>query len=647
MTVNENQIPIYVLQPEISGQIKQTTLEEIKNWIKDGELLPHHQVRIKNLSWVEAQNIPVFQSLFESKKNAQTEQSNHFYSQSLPAAAVSEKTSSEIKKAAALSKETPLSNANVREESKTVEPSAVFKAYEKKALAKSKPFEQKIEPARQLPRPSKKSLIVKQTAGFLAGCLLAFLISFGGSYLWIYQLKTPVAIDEKSVPGLANLDNKLTADKLDLRFKKAEQEQKSKDAGQIANPPQQTDISQQLAQLEKQFDAQRKTVIENHRNKLQDTDFTATFSFSFAVSLALFLLVRIFYGKTSQPAKHHYSSHSPALQPVEPLAIPPTDVADINVENSQDKQESAEANDIESAETHPIEPPDKAENPAEIIDVAEDAGAAESPKISNCLLHQNKSSIFVCESCGSNFCDVCVKTFDEVENCCPLCKTACKSLEANINEAAAPNSATKEKKKTNLLDLGKDSNFIVYDYPDERTRKLGIIPAFLIALLFSVSISIFWVYKISPLLENRNKETSQNISPNAEQNSDRTANKSVETANAPIGNTGIAAPADEPCIDPETKQPFECNEETRKALFEHTRKVKSVEDAQKAVTEKTSVISGLTSENANRESPKPNAAEEMRKAVEKQQLIKSFSISFVGIFGLLLLSRFFSKGKNS
>ena len=44
MNANENQMPVDVLQPEISGQIKQTTLEELKNWIKDGKLQPHHQV---------------------------------------------------------------------------------------------------------------------------------------------------------------------------------------------------------------------------------------------------------------------------------------------------------------------------------------------------------------------------------------------------------------------------------------------------------------------------------------------------------------------------------------------------------------------------------------------------------------------------
>ena len=62
------------------------------------------------------------------------------------------------------------------------------------------------------------------------------LISFGGSYLWVYQLKTPVEIDEKSLPELATLDNKLTSDKLDLRLQEAAKEQKLKEGGKQENP---------------------------------------------------------------------------------------------------------------------------------------------------------------------------------------------------------------------------------------------------------------------------------------------------------------------------------------------------------------------------------------------------------------------------
>ena len=647
MNANENQMPVYVLQPEISGEIKQATLEELKDWIKDGKLEPHHQVRIKNLSWVVARNVPAFQTLFESKMNDQTDQSNQFYSQPLPDTSASEQIESKIKNSTALSKEKPVSTADttIKENSKTVEPSEVFKAFEKNALAKSKPSERKTEPARSLLRKPKKSFPFKQAISFAAGCILAFLISFGGSYFWVYQLKTPVEIDEKNLPALAALENKLTSDKLDLRLQEEAKARKLKEVGQQQNP-QQSDVSQQILQLEKQSVAQRKTVIENHQNKLKDTDFTTTFSFSLAVLLSLFLVTRILYGKKSQPIKNQYSSRLPAPKTQELSDIPAADIRKIDVENFQNLSESDVTDEKKTAELFPLESADKTEYSGKIIDIAENSEAEDSPKISNCLLHQNKSSKFVCESCGSHFCDQCVKTLDEVENCCPLCKVVCTSLESNINEVT-PNSDANNKKKTNLLDLGKDSNFIVYDFPDERTRKLGIIPAFLIALLFSVSISIFWVYKISPYLENRNKEISQNISPDEAKNSEQAANTSLETANAQTNDTGLTAPANEPCIDPETRQPFECDEETRKALYEHTRKVKSVEDAQKAVSEKTSVISGLTSENAKQENAKPNADEATITAVEKQQLIKSFGISFIVIFGLLLLSRLFSKAKNS
>jgi hypothetical protein len=49
MSVNENQMLIEVLLPEISGQVQKTTSEELKRWIKEGKLKPTHQVRLKNL----------------------------------------------------------------------------------------------------------------------------------------------------------------------------------------------------------------------------------------------------------------------------------------------------------------------------------------------------------------------------------------------------------------------------------------------------------------------------------------------------------------------------------------------------------------------------------------------------------------------
>ncbi|CAN5235560.1 hypothetical protein BH20ACI1_BH20ACI1_25220 [soil metagenome] len=83
MSANENQLQIEVLQPEISSQIQKATSEELKNWIKDGKLKPNHQVRIKNLNWIEAHKIPAFQALFESKKSEPNTQSNHFNNQTI------------------------------------------------------------------------------------------------------------------------------------------------------------------------------------------------------------------------------------------------------------------------------------------------------------------------------------------------------------------------------------------------------------------------------------------------------------------------------------------------------------------------------------------------------------------------------------
>ncbi|MGI9037089.1 MAG: hypothetical protein ACR2GD_13770 [Pyrinomonadaceae bacterium] len=71
--------------------------------------------------------------------------------------------------------------------------------------------------------------------------------------------------------------------------------------------------------------------------------------------------------------------------------------------------------------------------------------------------------------------------------------TKSKSVEAKFDEAP-PQSEAKVKKGANLSDLNTNKEFVVYDYAENRTRRIGIIPAFLIALMFLSAISIFWVY---------------------------------------------------------------------------------------------------------------------------------------------------------
>ena len=68
MNTNENSGLNEGWQAQINFQVQQTNLEELKSWINNGKLQPTHKVRIKNLTWIEAQSIPAFQKLFELKK---------------------------------------------------------------------------------------------------------------------------------------------------------------------------------------------------------------------------------------------------------------------------------------------------------------------------------------------------------------------------------------------------------------------------------------------------------------------------------------------------------------------------------------------------------------------------------------------------
>lgn len=684
MNVTENTVRVEVLQPEISNQIQQTTLEDLKNWIKSGKLQPTHKVRIRNLTWIEAQKIPVFQALFEAKKINPKPQSDFLHNQSSAKTQISKTFKSDFNEKP-ISAKKPLSTTvetSDKNNAKVVEPSVPFKLFAEKARAKSlsvKPLamvekspetgSSKAKSVKPIAKPhstspalqKEKASLVKRTASFLAGCVLMFLFAFGGSYLWVYQLKTAVAVENKSLPELSKLEDKLTSDKFELRLKDAANKQTAENNGNL----QQTDVAQEIAKLDKQFDSQRKIIIEKYRNDLAKNNFINTFYFSFAVLLVLFLLLRIFYTKTAQPVEDSHSSKSPDLQNLAALNVPTNVIQKENFENSPKLSaiDSSEVHVTNSTDAHAAKFSDKTETVAKTLDTPKVSKPTETPKSVNCLLHRDKPAQFVCEDCANNFCAECPKIFDQIENGCPFCKVACKSMEANLDQTPNTQSATELKKSTNLLDATIKTDFVVYDFPENKTRKIGIIPAFLIALLFSASISIFWVYKISPYLENRQLALAQNVSVNQTQ---PTGKDSQTKINAPTdsNNSGNAsAPkngeaeannaADKMCIDPQTEQPFECDEQTRSVLYEHTRKTESVKKAQKEVSEKTNLILGLVSSSAReelektpQEIPKPNAAEEARNASDRQQLIKVFLCSFLTIFSLILSTRLFSKNRN-
>ncbi len=663
MSANENQLQIEVLQPEISGEIQKTTSVELKNWILDGKLKPNHQVRIKNLSWMEAHKIPAFQALFESIKNKEENEPNHFNNNPLSNSSAPKLIESKFDEAATDSKKTfsftdkisfknGTDDSKLKDKPKTSEPSIAFKLFEEKAAGKSQKNESKPKHSRIVSDSQKKFLLVQKTAGFLAGCILMCLLALGGSYFWVYQLKTPAQMDEKAIPALSSLENKLTSDKLELRLKKAEKEKELIAANNQEQLAQQIDLPKEFAKLENQFNIARKTIIKNRADKLQNDDFYTTFYFSFAVLLCLFLLLKIFYGRTSEPFAIQNKSELAEVPIPDDLDIPAEVDEKIELENYQslDTSNSTDVHITKSSEENLLKTSNKIVTIVETPQTSEFSDAFKIQKSGICLLHPGKPSDFVCGGCQNHFCAECMVSVEDDKNCCPFCKFVCLPLAVESNKAAISESEAEEKKKPNLLELGENTDYTVRNFP-EKTKKIGFVMAFLISLLFSISISIFWVYKISPYLENRGKETSQNTENVNGQTSENLANKPVE---ADKSKTTADNTAKEPCIDPQTRQPFECDEETRRALDDHTKKVKSVEKAQAETAEKTDKVLSLVlpssspaTENPNQESLKPNPVDEARKEFEKQQLIKVFIFSFLTIFGLLMLTRLFSKEKKT
>jgi hypothetical protein len=671
MTAPENQMQIDVLLPELSHLPQKTTTDELKSWIKEGKLRPTHQIRIKNLPWVEAQNIPILKPLFETKEKEDKDRLIDSYNQFSATAPAFDYLKNKAFESAKVSRKAAKSDtelsapdepeeASEKKEKKPVAPSIAFKLYEQKALARTQQNEPEAIAAedfntnaetgkktiRETPAKSRKSVLTKRVFGYLAGCCLVFLLSYGGSYLWVYQLKTPVEINESNFPELMNLTHKLTAEKLDLRLKTAEKERELKASGGQIAPP--TDISAEIVKLENQFKNRRADLIEQHRTKVQTDDLNSSFYFSFAALLSLFLITNVFVGKRVTGDGGEAFSELPKMKsPAISEASEPEEKTGISAEKDDGNGEKPENNEISG--TAEIKTPSlgnvqpaKIANGVSLIGKNSASEKNETVKTAKCLLHQEKSADFNCEKCANNFCADCVVVIESEENCCPFCRTVCTRLAAETIDESPENNH-------NSLNLGESQESGRRIIREKRTNKVGVVPALLIALLFSCAISIFWVYKLTPYMENRGTEAARKNS-NAQNNNSAATNK-AQTNETGASNSNANA-ANEPCIDPQTRQPFECDEETRNALRDHTEKVKSVEKAQKDTAEKTDTILGLVmpdSESkpadANQGTP-ANPADEARKQLEKRQLVKVFSYSFLTIFGLLMAIRIFSGGRN-
>src|SRR5688572_13861303 len=58
-----------IWQAEVLGQIYETNLEELTQWITEGALLPDDKVRRGNLRWLEAGKVPPLMPFFNAKAN--------------------------------------------------------------------------------------------------------------------------------------------------------------------------------------------------------------------------------------------------------------------------------------------------------------------------------------------------------------------------------------------------------------------------------------------------------------------------------------------------------------------------------------------------------------------------------------------------
>lgn len=639
MSAPEKQIFLEVIQPELTGEIQRVTSDELKKWISEGKLKPTHHVRIKNLSWIEAQNISAFKPLFEIQRiKSENRSNNSDYQQFIDLNLKNNqppKTPNLPDSSDSPLEPKPDESVNEKlvieqQDSKKPEGSAAYRLFEVK-LTNSKFNGSKQEQnalinkhIENLAKRQKRVLLFKNIGIIFVGIILMGFLSYGTSYIWVYQLKTQTKVDENSVPGLANLSYKLTSDKLDVRLKAAEIDREITDNNRNRNL-QPINVNNEITKLETRFNDQRKNLITEYENQLQTTDFTATNYFSFAVLVTIFLLGKLSYSfKTEKISSQNRSQ---------------------NTELKKANDNDLLANQVIESETEFVQ----TENPLqdqileETILHSEINEIPASTKSTFCLFHPEVSTKFLCQECKNYFCGDCLTVVNEISRCCPLCNVSCNNFDEFILDDPVLTVEEKVREIHDSKEIGENKNFVVRDLPDTRTKKIGIIASFAIASLFSAAISMFWVY----YLEDQKTEVSQN-NKTAQTKSTTDVQQTKVEENSPINNQN----SNESCVDPITRQQFKCDEVTRNALNEQFRKEKSVENAQKKTAEKTSLISGSgaplsSSETTNQpqENSSPNPQNEAKKEAQKQRAITIFIYSFLAIFGLLLLSRLFSKGK--
>lgn len=418
---------------------------------------------------------------------------------------------------------------NFAVESETIaESSLPFQLYKKKQAEKK--HNKKTEKTKKVPIFNTKSLkpkanrriSIQPILTFLAGSCFMIMLAWGGAYLSVFQLGLFGNIDENKISELVILNEKLTTDKVGVRLRVAASEREAAAIPDDQEKPPKLDLAQELGKLQKQYDLQRKVIIESHQTNYLNDSFNNSFYGGSVVFLVLFVFIK---GSYSKPNKISLS------KTVAPFQEKPTEIT--SLDESVDTQISADQkigeNDypnIHATKISEIHSTNSSEmhitnqsnihlsnmpngEGAVVFQTSNSKHFSDSQKTHFCLLHQDKTSKFLCEKCSNHFCGECVEVVNSVENNCPFCKIVCKSID-----------------QAGFLQNETNSSLDVSEQPDQKIQKVGIFTAFIISLFLAVPMSYFWVYEISPRLENGeivsvakvfNEQGSANINSNPNQ----------------------------------------------------------------------------------------------------------------------------------
>ncbi len=392
-------------------------------------------------------------------------------------------------------------------ESETVaEPSLPFQLYKKKQAEKEQ--NKKTDQIKKAPIFNTKSLkpkahkriSIQSVLTILVGSCFMVMLVWGGAYLSVFQLGLFGNIDEKKISELVILEEKLTTDKVGVRLRVAASEREAAAIPDDQEKPPKLDLAQELSKLQKQYDLQRKVIIETHQTNYLNNSFNNAFYGGSVIFLVLFVFIR---GSYSKPNKNSLSKTAVPLQE-KPAEIPSregsgdtqisanqkigeNDYPNIHATKTSEihSTNSSEMHITNQSNIHLSNMPNGEGGVAVVFQNSNNKHSSDSKKTHFCLLHQDKTSKFLCEKCSNHFCSECVEIVNSVENNCPFCKTVCKS----INQTGLPKHEI-------------PSNIDVSELPTQKIQKVGIFTAFIISLFLSVPMSYFWVYEISPRLVN-------------------------------------------------------------------------------------------------------------------------------------------------